>query len=207
MFMYQGERWVGQVAKMNPKRASVWCRPANGEDANATQNEKTLLVPYALLKPLSDRTDASLVESQALKRARRLMDQHNLHDWKICLDNATRRAGQCRYRTKTIGLTRLYVRKVDPAQLENTILHEIAHALVGAHHHHDAVWKSTAKKIGCTAERCHDHIFAPAQYLQKCPQGCFTPRKIQRRMRNRICRKCKLPIVYERNTDDINLST
>jgi SWI/SNF-related matrix-associated actin-dependent regulator 1 of chromatin subfamily A len=35
-------------------------------------------------------------------------------------------------------------------QFKDTILHEIAHAIVGPHHGHDEVWRGKAVEIGCT---------------------------------------------------------
>jgi len=37
--------------------------------------------------------------------------------------------------------------------IENTVLHEIAHAIVGNEHYHDRVWKECAQRIGCTGDR------------------------------------------------------
>jgi predicted SprT family Zn-dependent metalloprotease len=37
--------------------------------------------------------------------------------------------------------------------IENTVLHEIAHAIVGAVHHHDNVWRDCAQRIGCDGNR------------------------------------------------------
>jgi predicted SprT family Zn-dependent metalloprotease len=45
----------------------------------------------------------------------------------------------------------------DEAKVRDTILHEIAHAMVGRLHGHDFKWKHTAQQIGCTGERCFDH--------------------------------------------------
>jgi predicted SprT family Zn-dependent metalloprotease len=41
------------------------------------------------------------------------------------------------------------------ARIENTILHEIAHALVGCGHGHDLTWKRMALAIGCDGNRCY----------------------------------------------------
>lgn len=41
----------------------------------------------------------------------------------------------------------------DKETVMDTILHEIAHALVGRGHGHDYVWKSKAREIGCNAKR------------------------------------------------------
>lgn len=37
--------------------------------------------------------------------------------------------------------------------IEDTVLHEIAHAIVGNKHHHDKVWRDCAQRIGCTGSR------------------------------------------------------
>lgn len=33
--------------------------------------------------------------------------------------------------------------------IKDTVLHEIAHAIVGGRHHHDCVWKACCNKMGC----------------------------------------------------------
>ena len=38
--------------------------------------------------------------------------------------------------------------------IKDTVLHEIAHAIAGNHHHHDAVWKSCCIAVGCQPKRC-----------------------------------------------------
>jgi hypothetical protein len=39
-------------------------------------------------------------------------------------------------------------------EIVDTILHEIAHALVGPRHGHDTVWKAKCTDIGARPERC-----------------------------------------------------
>ena len=86
-----------------------------------------------------------------------LMDYHGLEGWtfKIDVTRSTRRAGQCRYRVKEIGVTREYALKASPADLKQTIIHEIAHAFTrGAHH--GTEWKNKMKELGADPKRCHD---------------------------------------------------
>ena len=131
----------------------------------------------------------------ALTLGAELLAHHGLGDWRLTLDHARRRAGQCDYRTKTISLSRHYVRYADEAHIRDTILHEIAHALVGPKHGHDAVWRQKARELGCSATRCHTLEFSATRWLMRCPKGCFeVPR--HRRKSNMVCAKCKSPVIY-----------
>lgn len=71
-------------------------------------------------------------------------------------DRAKTRAGQCRFGTRTISLSEPLTRLHSDADVHDTILHEIAHALVGPEHGHDAVWRAKAISIGCSGERLVD---------------------------------------------------
>ena len=131
----------------------------------------------------------------AIDLATELMQAHRLVGWRIKLDHARRRAGQCDYSTKTISLSRLYVRNADADHIRDTILHEIAHALVGPHHGHDAVWRQKAREIGCTASRCHTLSFSRAKWRMRCPNGCFAVER-HRRKSGLICASCKASVEF-----------
>ena len=90
----------------------------------------------------------------AARLGRALLDQHGLHDWELVFDRAKRRAGICRETTRQIGLSAPLTELHSEDEVRDTILHEVAHALVGARHGHDRVWKATARRIGCSGERC-----------------------------------------------------
>ena len=100
-----------------------------------------------------------VAEVEAL--ARDLLARHKASsglgaDWTFGFDLSTTRGGVCRYADRRIDLSVSYRHRATRAEIEDTLLHEIAHALVGYAHHHDAVWQAAARAIGCTAERCHD---------------------------------------------------
>jgi len=105
--------------------------------------------------------------------ARRLMNEHGLVDWAITFDNAKTRAGVCRPATRQLGLSRPLTRLHADAEVEDTILHEIAHALVGAEHHHDAAWRAKAQEIGCSGRRCVDSAQGQVagEWVGTCPAG------------------------------------
>ena len=137
---------------------------------------------------------------RALTLGAELMALHRLQNWSLKLDHARRRAGLCDYRQKVISLSRHYVRNADIEHVRDTILHEIAHALVGPNHGHDAVWRMKAREIGCTATRCHTLEFAAPPWEMYCPMGCFTSPR-HRRTANLVCAKCKTAVQYRRGQD------
>jgi len=109
----------------------------------------------------------------AAELARRLMNQHGLTEWGLIFDNAKTRAGVCRAASEQIGLSRPLTLLHSEAEVRDTILHEIAHALVGAEHHHDEVWEAKAKEIGCSGERCVSSSQGrlPGDWEGRCPAG------------------------------------
>lgn len=86
--------------------------------------------------------------------AERLVEQHGLLGWQVEYDGAKRRAGVCRFRDRVIGLSAPLTALHNEERVRDTILHEIAHALVGPRHGHDAVWREIAIRIGSSGQRC-----------------------------------------------------
>jgi predicted SprT family Zn-dependent metalloprotease len=93
---------------------------------------------------------------RALALAEELVQQHGLSGWRVELDRAKRRAGVCRFDQRVIGLSAPITRVHSEAEVRDTILHEIAHALVGRQHGHDRIWQATARRIGSSGQRCVD---------------------------------------------------
>lgn len=93
---------------------------------------------------------------KAFKLACELLQSHGLMDkgWYVSLDNAKKRFGQCRYRIKQISLSRPLILVNSKERVKDTILHEIAHALVGPSHGHDSIWKAKCIEVGCAPVRC-----------------------------------------------------
>lgn len=125
--------------------------------------------------------------------ARRLMDLHGLTGWGIAFDNAKTRAGVCRPNRKQLGLSRPLTRLHDGDEVRDTILHEIAHALVGAQHGHDAIWRAKALEIGCSGSRCISSMngAVPADWVGTCPAGHRVTRH-RRPQRAQSCGLCSI---------------
>lgn len=114
----------------------------------------------------------------ALAMARRLIAEHGLEGWTVVADRAKTRAGVCRFATRQIGLSRPLTELHSEAEVRDTILHEIAHALVGPQHGHDRVWQAKAREIGSSGERCvpPEAARVPGDWAGSCPAGHRTTR-------------------------------
>lgn len=94
---------------------------------------------------------------KAIDLAVELMIKHNIYQqgWRFEFDNAKRRFGRCRYRSKTITLSRYLTELNSEEKVKDTILHEIAHALCPQEGHSE-VWRRKAIEIGCNGNRCYN---------------------------------------------------
>lgn len=87
---------------------------------------------------------------EAYELATSLMAHHGLDGWHFAFDRAKRRAGQTNFRDRRITLSRYITEASTPEQVRDTILHEIAHALVGPNEKHGPKWQERAIRIGAT---------------------------------------------------------
>lgn len=86
--------------------------------------------------------------------AEHLVEQHAPPGWEVEFDGAKRRAGVCRFATRTIGISAPLAAIHDEWEVRDTILHEIAHALAGPRHGHDEHWRRIAVSLGSSGQRC-----------------------------------------------------
>lgn len=111
--------------------------------------------------------------SSALALGRSLLRDHGLEHWRVTTDRAKTRAGVCRFGARTISLSAPLTRLHDESEVRDTLLHEIAHALVGPTHGHDDVWRSKAVEIGCSGQRTVDTSSPQVEgpWRGQCPAG------------------------------------
>jgi len=104
-----------------------------------------------------------------------LFTQHGLtaRGWRLEFRTYGQRLGYCCSRKQIIALDAFYAENNDDAIVLDTLLHEIAHALVGPWHGHGQVWKAMARRLGCVPKACgnDDVILRPGKYQAICP-GC-----------------------------------
>ena len=105
---------------------------------------------------------------------------HQLAGWSFQFDHATKRAGCCNYRARVISLAHAYARSAADEAIDDTLLHEMAHALVGKEHGHNQVWRAKAVALGCSGHRCHDVQFTPLRSIVTCDNACWVTTAEQR---------------------------
>jgi predicted SprT family Zn-dependent metalloprotease len=130
-----------------------------------------------------------------------LMRQHGLTDWALQFDNARVRAGICRYSARTIGLSKHFVAANTLERVRTTVLHELAHALVGPGHNHDRVWQAKCLAIGGDGRPRYDvasTVMPEKPWVGRC--NCYQiwqRTRLTQRMRTATCAACNKPIRWE----------
>jgi hypothetical protein len=73
--------------------------------------------------------------------------------------------------------------------VNDVLLHELAHAMVGPGEGHNDIWKKCARKIGCTSDTCVGPFLKKKDYVYTltCPEGCSLCRLKVKKLN--ICRK------------------
>ncbi len=144
-----------------------------------------------------------------------LMAQHGLtaNGWRFRLNSNRSRLGVCKFaRAKGRGIFRtvIPVKRIELSvhhalkdsveEVTDTILHEIAHALVGTGKGHGPEWKRVAREIGCKAQRC-GVMDAPAKYLGTCGCGAtFKRNRVTERMYRLKHTQCLKKGIHDKGT-------
>lgn len=116
-----------------------------------------------------------LIKTQAL--ANRLLKEYGLADegWTFSFSNRKTHVGTCFFDTKKIVFSKWYIQS-HPDEIEDTIRHEIAHALTPDDKGHGWEWRRKALELGCKPERCTDDakFSGTHRWLLECPtDGCY----------------------------------
>jgi predicted SprT family Zn-dependent metalloprotease len=77
----------------------------------------------------------------------------HLTGWTFALDHARTRVGCCHYADNLITVSRYLIAYLADDEVDQVILHEIAHALVGPKVGHSKPWQCMARSLGYTGGR------------------------------------------------------
>jgi len=105
-------------------------------------------------------------------RAAALFEEYGVTGYTFGWDRATRRRGQCNYTDRRITLSKPIALLATFEESEQTLIHEVAHAIVGPGHGHGAVWKRQARAMGHTGSRTsRREQEVPTPLIGVCPNG------------------------------------
>ena len=188
-----GNTLSGTVQRLLPRQARV-----------ATDQGQLWNVPYGVLRVIAKTHSPAMTLSEIETLGTHLIREHEVNSglqagWRLGFDLALARGGTCRYETKQITLSVTYCLKASKQEVIDVLLHEIAHAIVGPGHGHNATWKTTARRIGCTAERCHRVEHTAPRWRGKC--GCgkkWARQRLTRRVQEGVCPSCGKRIHWKR---------
>lgn len=119
-----------------------------------------------------------------------------LGDWNLHFSNRKRQLGYCDCTKKRISISLSYM-EINPFQvMQDTLLHEIAHALQfikSGKTNHNEDWKKIALKVGCEPKRCastEDIVLPIGKYVGVCPSCEKTVHFYRKVIRRRSCSEC-----------------
>jgi len=118
--------------------------------------------------------------------ARELMEEYGLisDGWKFDWNRRRTSNGLCNYTKKTISLSSILTPMREEKDVMNTIIHEIAHAIVGSDHGHNWYWKQQFIEMGGDGNRCSSDDTGirekSATYVMICPKGEIVKRYMRK---------------------------
>lgn len=104
------------------------------------------------------------------------MKKHGLPEkgWIFEFDRATSRLGNCNFTDKKITISKHFTGAATFEQFEQTLIHEIAHALLPSSAGHGWQWKAKAKELGYKGARTAHNPFHEQQQAKKRVAQGFT---------------------------------
>lgn len=97
------------------------------------------------------------------------MRKHGLLEkgWTFAFDRATSRLGLCNFTKKRITISKHFTGAATEEEFEQTLIHEIAHALLPVSAKHGWQWKAKAKELGYKGKRTSRNPFHEQQMRGK----------------------------------------
>ncbi len=108
----------------------------------------------------------------ASKLLRQTLDQYGLKEWGVRLTTNVNDPflGLCSHKDKCIILNAHHVDMHPDNEIRDTILHEVAHAIVGPFNGHGIVWQEKAVELGAEPKAC-SHLDLPEHIIDAIRSG------------------------------------
>lgn len=111
-------------------------------------------------------------------------------EWTFRWNRRKNSVALCSFRKKEISFSVYYVEASSEAEVIDSALHEVMHAICGPQAGHGPVWQAMCRKYGAKPQRCSDReISIPAKYNGHCPV-CHTTYQAHRKLKNQDRRLC-----------------
>ena len=126
------------------------------------------------------------------KLVNELFTKYKIKNWNFEFFTKKKSLGMCDFNTKTLYIGLQYCAVNDEKRIRNTLLHEVAHILVGLKNGHNFIWRRKCVEIGGDGERLTqtDKIVATYKHQYKCP-ACNTIYPTHKRLSTiGFCSKC-----------------
>lgn len=147
-----------------------------------------------------------MLPSRAIELVRRHLAANGFRNVAVEISaRARRKAGSAHWhrgKPHKLVLAAWLVERAPDEEIEDTILHEIAHLIAGNSAGHGPRWRAAARRLGCSDERCYRGDLAryapPARWEGTCAGDCGTEwsryRLTSRIRKFGICPKCGVKI-------------
>lgn len=120
-----------------------------------------------------------------------ILNENGLHNWTVSFGSAYNRLGSCSHHKKTIRFSMRFAEALPWEETYDTILHEIAHAIVGPGQGHNYVWRNAARELGLSNPQSHASVDVEFEkpWIGTCPSG-HTTSMARAPQRVRSCGTC-----------------
>jgi hypothetical protein len=119
-----------------------------------------------------------------------LFQKHLLRGWRFQWVHSKNTAGVCEHLTKTISLSLPIAKLSTFEQVEQTLIHEIAHAIAGPHERHGPIWLGIAQTLGYTGGQYHTGPVPQARWIGTCRRG----HRVERHRLTAAARQASCPL-------------
>lgn len=135
--------------------------------------------------------DLNMIEERAIKTINSFKRSGKItDDWSFRWNKRKSHLALCDFGNKTIQLSIFYAQIGSHEDINDSILHEVAHAIAGPDAGHGPKWKKVCREIGARPIRCGKTVpNMPSKYKGTCP-GCGHIYSAHRKLSNMNTRLC-----------------
>lgn len=132
----------------------------------------------------------------ASKFLRSKLDAYGLSEWHVRITSDPNQPflGLCVHKDKSIILNAHHVDIHSDADVRCTILHEIAHAIVGPGQAHNDIWRDKAIEIGCDNTQPCSHLNIPEYVIDAIRSGATVEMTVEEKVITNVIRTPKFQV-------------